>query len=225
MSTSAYVVTTGAAARPGPDPAARGDRLYDAARRAFDALAAALLLVGLAPVMAAVALLVKASGPGPVVYTHRRLGRSGREFPCYKFRTMVAGADAILRDRPDLLEEFAASYKIKEDPRVTRVGAFLRKTSLDELPQLVNVLRGDVSLIGPRPIVRDELARYGPYADLLLSVKPGVSGYWQVYGRSDTTYPERVSMDVSYIANRSPWLDLKLAALTAVVVLTGRGAY
>ncbi len=132
---------------------------------------------------------------------------------------------AQLRQSSDLQSQFTANFKIKHDPRVTRLGSFLRKTSLDELPQLWNVLLGDLSLIGPRPIVPNELEKYGENGPVLLSVKPGLGGIWQVYGRSDTSYDQRIAMDLQYIEARSLWLDLKLLAQTAYVVIRGRGAY
>src|SRR5207245_2511827 len=172
-------------------------------------LSLALLLLAL-PAFMIVALLIKGTSPGPVFFKHRRLGQGGREFWCCKFRTMVADAEARLQQDKHLRRQFEAAYKIKDDPRVTPVGAFLRKTSLDELPQLLHVLRGEMSLIGPRPIVAPELCRYGLYQDQLLAVRPGLGGLWQACGRSDTTYGERVRLDVLYIEHRCLALDLLL---------------
>ena len=159
------------------------------------------------------------------MFKHRRLGRGGKEFWCYKFRSMVQDAEQQLQSSEALRAKFEAHYKIKDDPRVTRVGGLLRKTSLDELPQLWNVLRGDMSLIGPRPIVAPELVKYGPYDRKLLSVTPGLSGFWQVCGRSDTSYSKRVLLDMLYIDHRCTWLDLKLMVLTAFAVFRKVGAY
>jgi lipopolysaccharide/colanic/teichoic acid biosynthesis glycosyltransferase len=198
---------------------------YEITKRIVDVTLSVGLLLVAAPVMLLIAALIKLTSPGPVIFKHRRLGRGGREFSCYKFRSMVVDAEEQLRRRPELQREFTKLFKMKADPRVTRLGAFLRKTSLDELPQLVNVLRDDISLIGPRPIVDAERARYNGFGDRLLSVKPGLSGFWQIYGRSDTTYDQRVEMDMTYIENRSLGYDLKLIFLTAYVVLKGRGAY
>jgi lipopolysaccharide/colanic/teichoic acid biosynthesis glycosyltransferase len=184
-----------------------------------------LLILLLSPLFPLVAAIVRLGSPGSPIFRQRRLGRSGSSFWCYKFRTMVVDAEEQLKRKTELAAQFQGNFKIKNDPRVTRVGGFLRKTSLDELPQLFNVLRGDISLIGPRPIVEPERAKYGAYEAKLLSVKPGLSGLWQVYGRSDTTYEQRIQMDMWYIDNRSIWLDLKLIAITAYVVLRGRGAY
>jgi lipopolysaccharide/colanic/teichoic acid biosynthesis glycosyltransferase len=198
---------------------------YEALKRCVDVAGSSALLAAGLPVLAAVAAAVKMTSAGPVVFKQTRLGRGGREFVCYKFRTMARDAEAVLASSKELAGRFERDFKIKDDPRVTRVGAFLRKTSLDELPQLVNVLRGEMSLIGPRPIVPRELAKYGAYGSVLLQVKPGLGGLWQVGGRSETSYPDRVAKDVEYVRRRSTWLDVKLIALTAAVVIKGRGAY
>jgi lipopolysaccharide/colanic/teichoic acid biosynthesis glycosyltransferase len=184
-----------------------------------------LLSVLLVPLLLAIAVCVKASGRGPILYKQKRLGRGGKLFWCHKFRTMVPDAESTLAGRGDLLAQFRENYKIKDDPRVTPFGALLRRTSLDELPQLWNVLKGDMSLIGPRPIVEPELRKYGVHAGKLLTVKPGLGGIWQVSGRSDTTYADRVAMDMRYIESRSLGIDLKLLIQTTWVVLRRRGAY
>jgi undecaprenyl-phosphate galactose phosphotransferase len=201
------------------------DARYEFAKRALDIVASATLLTVLLPLLAAIAAGVKLSSRGPVFFRQKRLGRGGRVFWCYKFRTMVQDAESLLAQCRELMAQFDENYKLVKDPRVTRLGAFLRKTSLDEIPQLWNVLRGEMSLIGPRPIVEPELSKYGIHADRLLLVKPGLGGIWQVSGRSNTTYAERVAMDMAYIESRSFWLDLRLIALTALVVVKGRGAY
>jgi lipopolysaccharide/colanic/teichoic acid biosynthesis glycosyltransferase len=177
------------------------------------------------PVLLAIAVCIKVSSRGPILYKQKRLGRGGKLFWCFKFRTMVPDAESELAGRSDLLAQFLENYKIKDDPRVTPVGAVLRGTSLDELPQLWNVLKGDMSLIGPRPIVEPELRKYGVHASKLLTVKPGLGGIWQVSGRSDTTYADRVAMDMGYIESRSLGLDLKLLIQTTWVVLRRTGAY
>jgi lipopolysaccharide/colanic/teichoic acid biosynthesis glycosyltransferase len=182
-------------------------------------------LILLMPLLVAIAAGIKVSGRGRILYKQKRLGRGGKPFWCLKFRTMVPDAEFELVRRGDLLAQFHENYKIKDDPRVTRVGAILRGTSLDELPQLWNVLRGEMSLIGPRPIVEPELGKYGVHASKLLTVKPGLGGIWQVSGRSDTTYADRVAMDMRYVESRSLGLDLKLLIQTAWVVLQGKGAY
>ena len=194
----------------------RSGRAYEAGKRLTDLVGAVALLLLSAPILAAIALAVKLTSPGPVLFRHRRLGRDGRGFACLKFRTMVRDAVDRLATSRELSALFDANFKIKSDPR---------GTSLDELPQLWNVVRGDMSLVGPRPIVESELARYGPFGPLLLTVKPGLGGLWQVSGRSDTTYPQRVAMDVNYIETRTLAGDLRLLAMTALVVIRGRGAY
>jgi lipopolysaccharide/colanic/teichoic acid biosynthesis glycosyltransferase len=202
----------------------RGRGAYVVCKRIVDVVVAALLLAAALPLLAFVALAVKATSRGPVLFRHRRLGLGGREFECLKFRTMVADADEELKRNNFLRRQFEQTYKLRHDPRVTPVGAFLRRTSLDELPQLLHVLRGEMSLVGPRPIVRPELEKYSIYGEKLLTVKPGLSGLWQVCGRSDTTYPQRVMMDMHYIDHRSLSLDLRLMLLTVVAVVRKSGA-
>ncbi|MCA9930120.1 MAG: sugar transferase, partial [Anaerolineales bacterium] len=153
------------------------------------------------------------------------LGRDGRVFYAFKFRTMYINGDEILAQYPKLRAELNRNYKLKCDPRVTRMGNFLRKYSLDELPQLLNVVNQDMSLIGPRMITPEEIAKYGEHGEKLLTVMPGLSGLWQVSGRSDTTYDERVELDMDYISNWSVWMDLKILFKTPAVVFKGDGAY
>ena len=178
---------------------------------------------------ALLALAVKLSSSGPVFYGQRRLGRGGHMFTAWKFRSMVRDADALLatylQAHPELREEWERDHKLKDDPRITWIGRILRRTSLDELPQLWNVLRGDMSLVGPRPIVQDEVPKYGERYVLYQKVRPGLSGLWQVSGRNDTTYAERVALDCYYVRNWSVWLDLVILARTVRVVLFGGGAY
>lgn len=195
-----------------------------AVKRAFDLAIAALSLAVSAPILAILALLVKLHDGGPIIYRRRVVGRSGN-FDAYKFRSMRVDADAVLVNDPALRRQFETNVKLVADPRVTSVGGFLRKFSLDELPQLVNVLMGQMSLVGPRMISPPELERYGEAKALLLSVRPGLTGYWQVYGRQRVDYAERVRMDVFYIQNWSLALDLKLLLLTPMRVLKGTGAY
>ena len=178
--------------------------------------------------MVIVAVLLRLDGGG-VIYRHRRVGKQGRLFECLKFRTMVPGADhelgALLEQDEDLKAEWLQGHKLKRDPRVTRHRPLPAPNELDELPQLWNVLRGEMSLVGPRPIVREELLRYGRNAGLYLSVKPGVTGLWQTTGRNDTDYRRRVAMDVYYVRNQSLWLDAYILIRTTGVVLDGNGAY
>ena len=181
------------------------------------------------PVYLLLSILIYIDSPGPILFSHRRVGRGGREFPCYKFRTMVPNAHAELQKylatHPECLQEWEDTFKLKDDPRITRLGRWLRKTSLDELPQFLNVLKGEMSLVGPRPIVRDEVAKYGQYIDDFYLVKPGITGLWQVSGRNDIAYEDRVRMDSWYVRNWSVWLDLVILLKTVRYVLTGRGAY
>jgi len=198
--------------------------VFEFMKRTLDVLIALTLLLVTLPLFVFVAMLVKLTSRGPVFFKHQRLGRDGQLFWCFKFRTMRADAEERLRQDPKLLKEFEASFKIKGDPRITPLGALLRKTSLDELPQLIQVLRGEMSLVGPRPIVLNELAKYTVYGEKLLSVRPGLSGLWQICGRSEVAYPERVVMDMYYIDNRCSLLDLQLILLTPFAVIRGHGA-
>ncbi len=181
------------------------------------------------PLLVLIAVLVKLDSPGPVLYCHTRIGYRGKSFKVCKFRSMVQNADQVLREYlkrdPELRQEWERDHKLRSDPRITRMGQFLRKTSLDELPQLWNVLRGEMSLVGPRPIVREEISKYGDKFALYAQVKPGLTGLWQVSGRSDTTYEERVELDAYYVRNWSIWLDIYILARTIWVVLFGKGAY
>ena len=199
-----------------------------AVKRAIDVVGASILLVLLAPVLGVIALLVRLDG-GAALFRHERIGRWGRPFGCYKYRTMVVDAEALLpklfaRD-PSAREEWQATQKLKDDPRVTPIGRWLRRTSLDELPQLLNVLRGEMSLVGPRPIVRDELVRYGTEAWHYLRERPGLTGLWQVSGRNDLTYEDRVRLDGFYLRNISVVGDLRILFRTCWIVIRGRGAH
>ena len=198
-------------------------------KRALDWTLMILSVPLLAPVIALIAVLIKLDSPGPVFYHQKRIGHDGRALWVWKFRTMVVDAEQILQDRlacdENLRTEWAANHKLKDDPRVTRIGRFLRKTSLDELPQLWNVLRGEMSLIGPRPIVEDEILHYAASYRLYKQVRPGLTGLWQVSGRSDTSYPYRVSLDEYYVRHWSIWMDIYILACTLWVVLKRSGAY
>jgi lipopolysaccharide/colanic/teichoic acid biosynthesis glycosyltransferase len=193
-------------------------------KRALDIFGSLLLIVLLAPVLAVVAALVFLADGRPIVFRRRCVGPSG-EFDAFKFRTMRRDADSMLQRDELLRQTFQQNFKLKSDPRVTRLGAVLRKFSLDELPQLFNVLRGQMSLVGPRMITAPELQKYGEHQELLLTVRPGVTGHWQVHGRQEVSYEERVRMDVEYIRNWSLSTDLKLLWLTPARVIRGRGAY
>lgn len=183
----------------------------------------------ISPVLLFIAAWIYHDSPGKVIFKHVRIGKNGKSFPCYKFRTMVNNSKEILDDLlardPAARAEWERDFKLKNDPRITKSGAFLRRTSLDELPQIFNVLRGEMSLVGPRPIVQEELARYGEFVDDYLMVKPGITGMWQVNGRSDTTYEERVQMDSWYVRNWNVWLDFMLLWRTIKAVFKCEGAY
>jgi len=195
-----------------------------AIKRLLDVLLATILLITLTPLFVLIAAAVKLQDRGPIIYRRRVIGLHG-QFDAYKFRSMRVDADAIVARNPVLRQEFEKNFKLVRDPRVTRLGAWLRKLSLDELPQLFNVLLGQMSLVGPRMITAPELEKYGPAKALVLTVKPGLTGYWQVYGRQEVDYAERVKMDVFYIQNWSLLLDLRLFLLTPIRVLKGTGAY
>jgi exopolysaccharide biosynthesis polyprenyl glycosylphosphotransferase len=182
-----------------------------------------LLLIS--PFLFLIALLVKITSPGPILHKRLVMGLNGKHFYALKFRTMVVNGDEVMDQHPELRNELARNHKLRNDPRITRVGAFLRKYSMDELPQLLNVLRSDMSLVGPRMISPEEVAMYKQFDMNLLTVMPGITGLWQVSGRSDISYEERVRLDMYYIRNWSIWLDLQLLFQTIPAVLKGRGAY
>ena len=185
--------------------------------------------IAISPILIVIALWIYKDSPGPVIFKHRRIGKNGKEFNCYKFRSMCIDAkeklEELLKNDPQAKAEWEKDFKLKNDPRITKSGAFLRKTSLDELPQIFNVLKGEMSLVGPRPIIRDEMARYGEYIGDYLMVKPGITGMWQVSGRSDTGYKERVQLDSWYVRNWSVWLDVMLLWRTMKIVVKCKGAY
>lgn len=200
-------------------------------KRFFDILFSfCCLLFGL-PVFLLIAACIYLTSPGPIFYSHPRVGRGGKTFPCYKFRTMHPNASQLLNELLEkdsaLKEEWEKTYKLKKDPRITPIGAFLRKTSLDELPQFWNVLKGDLSVVGPRPVVQEEIDKYlGIKAYKILSIRPGLTGPWQVSGRSDITcYHTRIQLDEAYVDNRSLLLDVKLVAKTVPAMLFSKGAY
>jgi lipopolysaccharide/colanic/teichoic acid biosynthesis glycosyltransferase len=193
-------------------------------KRALDALGAAILLAFLSPLVALLALLIKLQDGGPVIHRRRVVGPGG-EFDAFKLRSMRVDADEILQKDPALRREFEVNFKLKQDPRITRVGAFIRRTSLDELPQLWNVLRGQMSLVGPRMITPAELKKFGDAAWIFSAVKPGLTGYWQIQGRQELSYDERVTMDLYYVQHWSLLLDLKILLMTPLRVLRGSGAY
>lgn len=206
----------------------RSSVLKHIVKRVFDVVVGLALIVLLLPTLVVIALIVKRDG-GPALYGHTRVGRNGRKFRCLKFRSMVVNSEEVLKQLlatdPEARAEWEREFKLKNDVRVTRIGRFLRRTSLDELPQLWNVVRGEMSLVGPRPIIDQELERYGANSKYYLMATPGITGLWQVSGRSETDYATRVSLDVTYVQNWSLHRDIEILFKTFVVVIRGTGAY
>ena len=199
------------------------------ANRVIDIAIALIAIIFAAPLLAAIALLVWSHDGGGPVFSQQRIGYGGRRFRCFKFRTMVVDAEArlaaLLDCSPEARREWAADHKLRADPRITPLGGFLRRSSLDELPQLFNILAGDMSVVGPRPIVQAEICRYGHYFSSYCSVRPGLTGLWQVNGRNDVSYRQRVAFDVLYARRRSTRLNLAIILQTAPAVLLRRGCY
>jgi len=197
-------------------------------KRLFDIVVASAILVFLAPLMVVIAGLIWCEGR-PILFAHTRVGRHGQLFKCLKFRSMVPNAAEVLKDLldrdPVARSEWERDYKLKNDPRITILGQFLRRTSLDELLQLWNVIKGEMSLVGPRPVVLEELERYGDGKRYYLEVRPGITGLWQISGRNDLDYEERVSLDTWYVRNWTLWYDIFILFKTAVTVPTKAGAY
>ena len=183
----------------------------------------------ISPVLVFIGVWIYFDSPGPIIFRHARIGKNGRKFYCYKFRTMCVDAEVklkkLLATDPKAQAEWEKDFKLKDDPRITKSGDFLRKTSLDELPQIFNVLKGEMSLVGPRPIVEAEIVRYGKYIADYYMVRPGITGIWQTSGRSEVTYDERVQMDTWYVRNWNVWLDIILLWRTFKVVIDKKGAY
>ncbi|EKQ68658.1 glycosyl transferase possibly involved in lipopolysaccharide synthesis [Leptolyngbyaceae cyanobacterium JSC-12] len=203
----------------------------ETAKRMFDIVFSLTVLIVFSPLYLLLSLLVAVSSPGPIFYVQERVGKKYRRFDCIKFRTMVENADNVLEQMmersPRLRREFQENFKLRRDPRITWIGRFLRITSLDEFPQFWNVLKGDMSVVGPRPLVVEELPKYGKYMDRVLTARPGITGLWQVSGRNDIPYPRRVQIDVYYVNCRSFWMDLWIIVKTIGVVIFPKdnGAY
>jgi exopolysaccharide production protein ExoY len=199
------------------------------ASRVLDIVGSATALLFFAPLLILVALAIAILDPGPIFFAHSRIGRGNRMFPCLKFRSMVVDSAArlerALASDPALRAQWNLDHKLKDDPRITRIGRFLRKSSLDELPQLLNVLRGDMSLVGPRPIVPAEVRHYGRYFREYCEVKPGITGLWQISGRSDTSYRRRVALDVTYVRTRSLVLNIAIIFKTIPAIILAKGSY
>lgn len=203
----------------------------DCMKRGFDVVFSLAVLVLFSPVYLVLMLLIATSSPGPIFYVQERVGKNFRTFGCIKFRTMVRNADEMLVElmeaSPRLRQEFQNNFKLRRDPRITWIGRFLRVTSLDEFPQFLNVLVGDMSVVGPRPVVVEELERYGKHADEVFSIRPGLTGLWQVSGRNNIPYPRRVQVDLHYLHFRSFLMDLWIVIKTIGIVIfpKGNGAY
>lgn len=203
----------------------RQKRGYLFAKRLFDIVLSLIgLAIGLVP-MLFISLAIVLESPGPAIYLHHRVGKNGKPLALFKFRSMFADADEMVEDfTPEQKEEWERNFKLEDDPRITKVGKFLRRTSLDELPQLVNVLIGGLSIVGPRPVVQKELEKYGDKQDMFLSVTPGLTGYWQAYARSSCSYEKRMEMELHYVENASFWWDVKIFFATFGAVIRGDGA-
>ena len=200
-------------------------RGYLIAKRVLDIVLSLAGIVICAIPMAVIALLIKLESPGPAIYVHNRIGKNGASLPLLKFRSMYNHADGMIQNfTPEQKAEWEANFKLDHDPRITKVGAFLRHSSMDELPQLVNILKGELSLVGPRPVVREELERYEENQEKFLSVLPGLTGYWQAYARSTCTYEQRMEMELFYVENANFWWDIKILFVTVGTVLRGKGA-
>lgn len=200
-------------------------KVYIKIKRVIDVILASVALILLSPLFAIIAIAIKIDSKGPVFFAHKRIGKNGNIIKLYKFRSMVINAEELIKSfTPEQMKEYKENYKLTNDPRITKVGKFLRKTSLDELPQLINIINGDLSIIGPRPVVADELEKYGVNKDKFLSVTPGLTGYWAANGRSNTTYEQRMKMELYYIDNLSLKMDIKVFFKTILSVVKKEGA-
>ena len=199
--------------------------IYDFVKRVFDIVCSLIGLIVLSPVFIILSILIKTTSEGPAFFAHKRVGKGGKTIKIYKFRSMVTNAEELIKQfTPEQKAEYEKNFKLENDPRVTKVGKFMRKTSLDELPQLINILKGDISVVGPRPVMDVETKIYGNYRDMLLSVKPGLTGFWAANGRSATTSTRRRAMEIYYVKNRSVLLDLKIIFKTFISVFKRVGA-
>ena len=198
---------------------------YISVKRIIDVIISTIGLIVLSPIFLILAIIIKLDSKGPVFFAHTRYGKDGKKFKMYKFRTMYENAQDMINDfTPEQMKEWKENFKLQDDPRITKVGKFLRKTSLDELPQIVNIIKGDLSIIGPRPVIEEELEKYVDNKEKFLSVTPGLTGYWQANGRSSTTYEQRMEMELYYIDNISPKLDVKIFFKTIESVIKKEGA-
>lgn len=199
--------------------------IYDFVKRFADIVCSLVAIILLSPIFIITSIAVKTTSKGPIIFVHKRVGKNEKEIGIYKFRSMVMNAEELIEEfTPEQKAEFQKNFKLENDPRITKVGKFLRKTSLDELPQLFNILKGDLSIVGPRPIVEAETKIYGGYKDMLLSVKPGLTGFWAANGRSNTNYKRRRAMEIYYIKNRSLLFDIEIIFKTIISVFKAEGA-
>ncbi len=199
--------------------------VYLFTKRTFDIISSLCAIVIFSPLLLVIVVSVKLDSKGLAIFKHKRIGMYGEDLGIYKFRTMVTNAEELLKKlTPEQKKEYLLNFKLENDPRITKLGNFLRKTSLDELPQLFNIFIGNMSVVGPRPVVKKEIEKYGIYAKKFLSVKPGLTGNWQANGRSDTTYDERVQLDMEYVDNLSFKNDIKIILKTVISVFKGKGA-
>lgn len=199
--------------------------IYKIVKRLFDFFAALVGSIVTLPFFLIIAIMIKLDSKGPVFFIHHRVGKNGKPLPILKFRTMVVGAENMIKDfTPEQKKEWEKNFKLEHDPRVTRIGHFLRKTSIDELPQLYNILAGQLSIVGPRPVTKEEIDKYGDKKDKILSVTPGLTGWWACNGRSDINYVERMELELYYVEHASLWLDIKIIFKTAQIVITHKGA-
>ena len=198
---------------------------YKFVKRFFDIVLASIGMIILSPIFLIISLAIKLESKGPIFFKHTRIGKDGKIIKIYKFRSMVNNAEDMIKEfTPEQMKEYKENYKLTNDPRITKVGKFLRKTSLDELPQLINIIKGDLSIIGPRPVVSDELKKYGTNTRKFLSVTPGLTGYWAANGRSCTSYEQRMQMELFYIDNLSLKMDIKVFFKTIEAVIKREGA-
>lgn len=198
---------------------------YIYVKRGIDVILSTIALVVLSPLFLILAILIKLDSKGPVFFLHTRIGKNGKNIKIYKFRTMVTNAEELIKEfTPEQMKEYKENYKLTNDPRITKIGKFLRKTSLDELPQLINIIKGDLSIIGPRPVVKDELEKYGENMAKFLSVTPGLTGNWAANGRNNTTYEERMKLELEYVDNISLKTDIKIFFQTIYAVIKKEGA-
>lgn len=203
----------------------KSEFIYFFIKRCFDLIIAVTAVIVLLPVFLIIAIIVKSDSKGKVVFIHKRLGKNGKTIKVYKFRTMVNDAEQVYKNLPiEIKMKFEDKFKLENDPRITKTGKFLRESSLDELPQLINIIKGDMSIVGPRPIVEKEIEKYGEFSEKLLSIKPGLTGNWQVSGRSNCTYEERVKLDMDYIDKKGFWMDIIIILRTVAVVIKKIGA-